>query len=184
MATIDWDLGLEEARQRLLDIVRERAYRDGLDIVLSSGKRSTFYVNGKKITLDPEGLFLFARLLLEELREFPEVTAIGGMSIAAVCALSHTGDRPIRAFLVRKERKGHGTGSLIEGDVSAGDKVAIVEDTITTGASSLRAIEAVREVGAVPVVVFALVDREDDDADEFRREFRVRPLYTLTDLRG
>ena len=71
------------ARSRLLALVKERAYRDDVDIVLASGKRSTFYVNGKKITLDAEGLFLFAYLLLEQLRDTPEVSAIGNPAVPA-----------------------------------------------------------------------------------------------------
>lgn len=188
MPAIDWDTDLETARERLLELVRTLAYREGVDILLSSGKRSTFYVDGKKITLHPEGLCLFARLLLAELEQFPEVRAVGGMSIgadpiaAAVCALSFPSGRPLEAFLVRKSPKEHGTAKLIEGQLQTGDRVAIVEDTITTGASSRRAIEAVRLVGAEPAVVLALVDRCDPDADAFRREFRVRALFTRHDL--
>ena len=178
------------ARSRLLELVRERAYRDGLDIVLSSGKPSTFYINGKKVTLHPEGLNLIARLMLEELRAWPDVTAIGGLTLgadpiaAAVSALSWETGQNLDAFLVRKEAKGHGAGGRIEGDLSEGQKVAIIEDTITTGASALRAIEAVRDVGADPVVVLALADREDDDADGFRAEHTVRPLLSLGEIRG
>ncbi len=155
------------ARARLLTLVRERAYRDGIDITLASGKRSNFYINGKEITLEPEGLWLFAKLLLHELRVLPEITAIGGLTMgadpiaAAVCALSHDSSRPISAFLVRKEQKGHGTGSRIEGKLQRGQKVAIVEDTITTGGSARKAIDAVREAGATPVVVLALADAPD-----------------------
>lgn len=178
------------ARARLLTLVRERAFRDGLDITLASGKRSTFYINGKTITLEPEGLYLFARLLLIELRKLPEVTAVGGLTMgadpiaSAICALSFAEGRPMPAFLVRKEAKGHGTGSRIEGDLKKGQKVAIIEDTITTGGSARRAIEAVREVGAIPVVVYALADREDEDGAGFRREFDVRPLFSLKEIRG
>lgn len=178
------------AKQRLLHLVRERAYRDGLDITLASGKKSTFYINGKKVSLHPEGLWLIGRLLLETLREFPEVTAVGGLTIgadpiaSAVAALSHETGQDLKAFLVRKEAKGHGTGSRIEGELEAGEKVAIVEDTVTTGGSAKKAIEAVREVGAVPVVVLTIADREDPDADAFRREFRVVPLLTLSEIRG
>lgn len=180
----------DQARARLLTLVRERAYRDDVDIVLASGKRSTFYVNGKRITLHPEGLFLFASLLLDELDKFPEVTAVGGMAIgadpisAAVTTLSWVRGRPIDAFLVRKEAKGHGTGSQVEGEIGEGSKVAIVEDTITTGGSSRKAIEAVRATGAEVVCVLALVDREDPDGDAFRRDFDVRALFGLHELRA
>lgn len=178
------------ARARLLALVRERGYRDGIDITLASGKRSNFYINGKTITLEPEGLWLFAKLVLRELRQYPQITAIGGLTMgadpiaAAVCALSYEEGRPLRAFLVRKESKGHGTGSRIEGQLARGEQVAILEDTITTGGSARKAIDAVRELGAVPVVVMALADREDEDGVAFRAEFVVRPLFTLAEIRG
>jgi orotate phosphoribosyltransferase len=85
-------------------LVRERAFGDGLDIVLASGKRSTFYINGKAVTLHPEGLWLMARLMLEELRRLPEVTAVGGLTLgadpmaAAICALSHETGQHLDAF--------------------------------------------------------------------------------------
>lgn len=180
----------EDARARLLTLVRERAYREGVDIVLASGKRSSFYVNGKRITLHPEGLFLFASLLLDELEAFPQIDAIGGMAIgadpisAAVTTLSWTRGRPLDAFLVRKEAKDHGTGKQIEGEIGPGSKVAIVEDTITTGGSSRKAIEAVRATGAEVVCVLALVDREDEDGASFRADFDVRSIFTLSDLKA
>ena len=179
----------DAARERLLTLVRERAYKDGIDIVLASGKRSTFYVNGKRITLDPEGLFLFASLLLDVIEAIGGITAVGGMAIgaypisAAVCTLSWLRGRPIEAFLVRKEAKGHGTTSQIEGELGPQSRVAIVEDTITTGGSSRKAIEAVLDAGAQVVCVLALVDREDTDGDAFRRDFDVRSIFKLSDLR-
>jgi orotate phosphoribosyltransferase len=177
-------------RIRLLQLVRERAYKDGIDIVLASGKRSTFYINGKKVSLHPEGLWLIAHLLLAELRRFPDITAIGGLTLgadpiaSAMAALSFETGQNLKAFLVRKEAKGHGTGSRIEGDLDPGERVAIIEDTVTTGGSAKKAIEAVIEVGAVPVVVMAIADREDEDAAAFRREFRVVPLLTLSQIRS
>ena len=190
MLTLQLDYSPGEARERLKQLVKERAYRDGLDIVLTSGKRSTFYINGKKISLHPEGLFLLAVLLLEELEAFPEVTAVGGLTLgadpiaAAITTLSFLRGRPLSAFLVRKEPKGHGTKNRIEGELEEGQKVAIIEDTITTGKSARVAIEAVQEVGAVPACVLALADREDADADGFRREFAPRCLFTVSELRS
>ncbi len=182
-----WDPDV--ARARLLELVRERAYREGVDIVLASGKRSTFYVNGKRVTLHPEGLYLTARLLLTELENWPRIRAIGGLTLgadpiaSAVSALSFVTGQNLRAFLVRKERKGHGTGGLIEGELEPGEPVAIVEDTITTGGSARKAISAVAELGAVPTVVLALVDRGDEDAASFRSEYPLRCLFSIDDLR-
>ena len=86
-------------------------------------------------------------------------------------------------FLVRKEAKGHGTGSRIEGDLEPGEHVAILEDTVTTGGSARKAIDAVVEAGAVPVVVMAIADREDPDADAFRKEWPVECLLTLSEIK-
>lgn len=178
------------ARSRLLELVRERAYKDGLDIVLASGKRSTFYIQGKKITLHPEGLYLLSMLLLEDLKKYPEITAIGGLTLgadpiaSAMAALSFQTGQNLNAFLVRKEKKDHGVGSQIEGEISAGEKVAIIEDTVTTGGSARKAIDAALEVGAVPVVIYALADREDADADGFRSEFNLHSLFGLAEIRG
>ncbi|MEC7585008.1 MAG: orotate phosphoribosyltransferase [Planctomycetota bacterium] len=177
-------------KARLLELVRERAYRDGLDITLASGKKSDFYINGKRVTLHPEGLWLIGRLLLEELKNWPDVTAVGGLTLgadpmaSAVAALSHETGQNLNAFLVRKEAKDHGTGSRIEGDLAQGEKVAILEDTVTTGGSAKKAIEAVVEAGAQPVVVLAIADREDPDAEDFRKEFNVRCLVTLSEIRS
>ena len=179
------------ARARLLELVRERAFRDGVDVTLASGKRSNFYINGKRVSLHPEGLWLTARLMLEQLAEFPRVRAIGGLTLgadplaSAVCALSWPIGRPLDAFLVRKEAKGHGTGSRIEGELpgAADGQVAIVEDTVTTGGSARKAIDAAREAGADVAVVLAIADRLDDDSADFRREFDVRPLFTIDDIR-
>lgn len=178
------------AKRRLLQLVRERAWRDGVEITLASGKKSTFYINGKMVTLHPEGLWLIGRLLLHELRRHPEITAVGGLTIgadpiaSAVAALSHETGQNLKAFLVRKEAKAHGTGSRIEGDLEPGERVAIVEDTVTTGGSARQAIAAVREAGAVPVLVLAIADREDPDAAAFRAEFQVVPLLTLAEIRA
>jgi orotate phosphoribosyltransferase len=177
-------------KNRLLQLVRERAYKDGIDIVLASGKRSTFYINGKKVSLHPEGLWLIAKLLLEKLKNYPGITAVGGLTIgadplaSAVAALSFETGQNLKAFLVRKEAKGHGTASLIEGDLDKGEKVAILEDTVTTGGSAKKAIDAVLAAGAVPVVVMAIADREDPDADAFRKEWKTDCLLTLSEIRG
>ncbi len=178
------------AKSRLLELVRERAYKDGLDIVLASGKRSDFYINGKKVSLHPEGLWLIARLLLHKLEAYPDITAVGGLTLgadplaSAVAALSFETGQNLKAFLVRKEAKGHGTGSRIEGDLEKGEKVCVLEDTVTTGGSAKKAIDAVLEVGAEPVVVMTIADREDPDAEPFRQEWKVESLVTLSEIRN
>ena len=179
-----------KAKTRLLELVRERAYKDGIDILLASGKRSDFYINGKKVSLHPEGLWLIAKLLLEKLKAYPEITAIGGLTLgaaplaSAVAALSWESGQNLSAFLVRKEAQDHGLGARIEGDLEAGQKVCVIEDTVTTGGSAKKAINAVLAAGAVPVVVMAIADREDPDAAPFRAEYKVECLVTLSEIRA
>lgn len=146
-------------------LLAERAFRFG-DFVLTSGRRSDFYFNGKEVTLEGRGLYLVSRLVLERCRTL-HVDAIGGLTlgadpiVAGVAALSGAG-RPVRAFIVRKQAKGHGTGSLIEGPaLRPGDRVMVVDDVITTGGSLLQAYDALEGLGVDVIEALALVDREE-----------------------
>lgn len=154
-------------RDRLLALLAERSARHG-DFILASGRRSALYVDARLTTMSPEGLTLIGPLALRELRQARwNVHAVGGLTLGAdpvACAISYASaatDAPIRAFTVRKEAKAHGTGKLIEGPFRAGDRVAIVEDVITTGGSALRAATAVKAAGGEVVGVLAVVDREE-----------------------
>lgn len=174
--------------ERFAQLVRERAYREGR-FVLSSGKTSSFYINGKMVTLHPEGLNLASRLILERLH--PEAAAIGGLTmgadpiIGAVVALSWEIGRNVSGFMVRKEPKGHGTQSLVEGPLEPGTKVCVIEDTTTTGASLLKAIGAAEAAGAEVVQVITLVDREEGGGDALREKgYRFDALLTLKQLRA
>ena len=176
------------ARARLRALLRERALREGEEFVLASGKKSKVYVDGKQVTLDGEGLFLVASLLLREI-EGERVTAIGGLTLGAdpiasgVALLSHLAGRPVRAFLVRKEPKKHGTQKRIEGALRPSDRVVLVDDVITTAGSVLKAAEEVRAVGATIAFVSAIVDREEAAAAEALGPLGYRPLFRLSDLR-
>jgi orotate phosphoribosyltransferase len=182
-------------RQRLLTLLREKAYRRG-KVRLSSGKESDFYIDCKQVSLDPEGLVLIGRLFFSEIQRLPgPVAAAGGLTLgadplaAAVALTSHLQGAPIAAFLVRKEPKSHGTQAWIEGTtaLAPGAKVAVLEDVITTGASTLRAIERSRQAGLSVVGVVALVDREEEQGRE-RIEAEtgvpVRALFRRRDFLG
>ena len=158
------------AHGRLLELLRDLAY-EHRPVMLSSGKPSDFYIDSKQAVLTAEGHFLVGQLLLGLIEQHaPEVEAIGGLTMgadplaSAVAVISHIAGRPRNAFYVRKEPKGHGTASWIEGTRSLrpGMPVAILEDVITTGASALRAIERARLHGLEVRHVFALVDREEE----------------------
>ena len=133
-------------KQALIALVRQKALKFG-DFTLASGKKATYYLDGKQVTLDPTGARLVAEGLLDLLTAGPLPAAIGGMSIgadpitAAVVTMSAVRGTPLLGFMVRKEAKGHGTNQYIEGPVTPGQTAVIVEDVVTTGGSSLRAIE-------------------------------------------
>lgn len=149
---------LEALRRHLL----EHSVRRG-DFVLKSGRRSSWFVDAKQTTCRPEGMVLVADALLAAIPA--DATAIGGLTMGAdavafaTAAVAATRGRPLRAFSVRKEDKGHGAGGRIAGALEPGDKVVVTEDAVTRGTSPLEAARAVREAGAVPVLVAAVVDR-------------------------
>jgi orotate phosphoribosyltransferase len=149
-------------------LLAARSARRG-QFTLASGRISSLYIDARLTTMSPEGLALIGPLGLEVLRTSDwRVDAVGGLTLGAdpiAYAISYAsalaGGPPVRAFTVRKEAKTHGTGRLIEGPFHDGDRVAVVEDVITTGSSALRAVEAVRAAGGVVAGVLALVDREE-----------------------
>jgi len=151
----------------LLDLLAERSAKRG-DFTLASGKRSTLYIDARLTTMSPEGLALIGPLGLAALGKAGwHVDSVGGLTLGAdpvsyaVSYASAVAGTPVRCFTVRKEAKAHGTGRLIEGSFRSGDRVAVIEDVITTGGSALRAVDAVRAAGGTVAGVLALVDREE-----------------------
>jgi orotate phosphoribosyltransferase len=174
-------------RQALIEHIRDRALRLG-DFTLASGRKSSYYLDGKQVTLDAQGAKLVAEGMLELLGD-PLPVAVGGMSIGAdpmvgaIITLAGVQGRALRGFMVRKEPKGHGTQRYIEGPVQPGDSVAIVEDVVTTGGSSLTAIERAQEFGLKVVRVLAIVDRLEGGAEAFAaRGYPFHSLLTIRDL--
>ena len=164
----DWTkLGdrISSERSRLLPIAAQRAF-ERRSVTLSSGRQSNYYVDGKQVTLWPEGALLFARIILKALEGQP-VDTIGGLTIGAdpivggVVVLSALEKRPIPGFIVRKEPKRHGKMAHIEGKLSPDTRAVIVDDVITTGASILKTIREVESHGVQVVGVLALTDREE-----------------------
>ncbi|MEZ6065358.1 MAG: orotate phosphoribosyltransferase [Planctomycetaceae bacterium] len=175
------------SKDALKNLVRERALKFG-DFTLASGRKAKYYLDGKQVTLDAKGLRLLSLGLLELLGDL-EFDAVGGMSIGAdpivagVLTVAAEQGRELQGFLVRKEAKGHGTGRFIEGPVQPGAKVAIVEDVVTTGGSSLLAVERVKEFGATPVVVASIIDRMEGGKAAFEQAgLELRSLLTIQDF--
>jgi orotate phosphoribosyltransferase len=174
-------------KARLLELLTERSYARR-KVTLSSGRESDFYIDCKKTVLTAEGHWLTGRLLFAAIREWcPEAIGVGGLTMgadplaASVSLVSHLAGQPLHAFLVRKEPKGHGTGQWVEGLASFqhGAQVAIVEDVVTTGASSLKAIERARSEGLAPAALFALVDRQEGGKEAIAREVPGLLIHSL-----
>jgi len=177
-------------RARLLEIIKEKSFLVGGEFKLASGAVSNYYLDMKPTMLDPEGASLTSELVYDILKSEREVDAIGGLElgavpiIAAVCALSWR-DRPVAGFVVRKEKKGHGTDKKIDGNFTPNTTVILVEDVTTKGRSVMEAVQAVRARGAVVNKVIAIVDRLEGAAENLEREgIELEAIFTTRDLSG
>lgn len=174
-------------REELLQHLLAHSFRTG-EFTLASGRKSNYYINGKLTTLDARGAYLVGRTFLAMLADdVPD--AVGGLTlgadpiVGAMIALAGLEDTPLKGFIVRKEAKGHGTQSLIEGALSTGERVVIVEDVVTTGGSSLQAIAAVKAVGCEVRKVIAIVDREEGGRDALGKEgCALEAVFTAREL--
>ncbi len=178
---------LAAVRTELLDLFCDRAYREG-DFVLSSGNRSSYYINSKEVTLHPQGALAAGQLLLAMLP--PDTDAVAGLTlgadplVTAVSVVSAGEPHPVFALIVRKEAKGHGTRAYIEGPTLApGAKVVVLEDVVTTGASAMKAVERLRDAGYAVERIIALVDRLQGGAEFYAQQgLQFEPLFTISDL--
>ncbi len=174
-------------RQKLIGMVRERALKLG-DFTLASGQKSSYYLDGKQVNLFSLGLRLVSEGLLD-LLDGVEFDAVGGMSIGAdpivggMLTVAAERGCSLCGFLVRKEAKGHGTNRYVEGPVQPGMKVVVIDDVVTTGGSSLQAVDRVTEFGCQVVQVVGIVDRLQGGAANFAaRSLPFKALLTIEDL--
>jgi orotate phosphoribosyltransferase len=173
-------------KEALVALIRHKALRFG-SFTLASGKKATYYLDGKQVTLDANGSRLIAEGILDLLGREGMPDAIGGMAIgadpitASVVTMSAIRGTPLTGFMVRKESKGHGTNQFIEGPVQPGQRVVIVEDVVTTGGSSLKAIERVEAFGLKVIRVVAIIDRMEGGAEAFAQ--RGYPFSSLLSIR-
>ncbi len=152
-------------RNALLELIQSEALQRG-DFTLASGKKASYYLDCRNITLHPKGANVIAAGMLEAIESAgPWPDAVGGMAIgadpitASIITLAGQRGLPLKGFMVRKEAKGHGTGKQVEGPVQPGQRVVIVEDVITSGGSAIKAVEAAQEFGLVVERVIAIIDR-------------------------
>jgi orotate phosphoribosyltransferase len=179
-----------DERARLIEILKERSVRFGT-FTLASGATSDFYVDARQTTLNAEGSWLVGRLVLARLA--PEVEGVGGLTmgadpvVTATSVASWAAGRPVHAFLVRKQPKGHGTKRYVEGRSSLPDgaRVCIVEDTTTTGGSLLQAVQRARDEGLTVVQTLTVVDRQEGAGERLAAEgLTLEALVTRADLVG
>jgi orotate phosphoribosyltransferase len=157
-------------RERLIEIVIERSfkYSENPPFTLVSGRKSNYYFNCKPTTLDPEGMNLIGEILFSMLKG-SEIAAAGGLTLGAdpianaLSVISFQKGNPIKSFIVRKDAKDHGIRNSIEGNVFPGEKVAVIDDVITTGGSTITAISRARDAGLITDVAIVLIDREEEN---------------------
>lgn len=171
-------------RERLIEILRDKSFQRRR-VTLASGRESDFFIDCKQTVLTAEGHALVGELMFQLLSELPECDAVGGVELggcplaSAVSLISHQQGRDLPALYVRKERKDHGTAKMVEGDKALfpGVRVALLEDVITTGGSSLKAVRVLENAGAKVVGIIALVDRLEGGAEAIREAGL--PLVTI-----
>lgn len=171
----------------LIDLIQKRALKFG-EFTLASGQTSTYYLDGKQVTLNSYGLKLVSEGLLDLLSDIP-FDAIGGMAIGAdpiiggVVTVAAAQGRDLNGFMCRKEAKGHGTNRYIEGPVVPGNRVVVIDDVVTTGGSALQAVERAREFGLEVVQAVGIIDRLQGGAQAFADAgIPFRSLLTIEDL--
>ena len=183
-------MGDDAGRRELLELVLEVSFRRET-VTLSSGKQSDFYLDLRQTLMRPRGVCLAGELVLERLLAGPPVAAVGGMAVGAVplvsavlaAAAARDPTSALLGFFVRKEVKGHGLRRRIEGGFTSGQTVALVEDTVTTGGSTLEALDAVEAEGGKVARVLCLVDRGEGAAQAFaERGITLEALFTRADL--
>ena len=190
----------------LLRLIREKSYREG-DFTLASGKKSKFYIDMKATTLSPAGAHLIGRLSFDLIRRFAEkrfagggpssgtstIRGVGGLTLGAdpiatavsLAAFAQGADWP--AYIVRKEAKDHGTGRYVEGreNLPAKAKLIVLEDVVTTGGSSIKAIERLRAEGYDPVAVLTVVDREEGGETALKATgLEFLRILSISEIRG
>lgn len=182
------DTRLESFKADLLALLKKEAFKKG-KFILSSGKVSNYYLDGRIITMTPEGAFLVASIILEMIKG-EAVDAIGGPTLGAdpivgsLAALSHINGVGLKTFIVRKQAKEHGTGRLIEGPaLKEGNKVIIVDDVATTGKALIEAKQALDKLGVTVEYAIVIVDRKEGASENLLKSgVRLKSIFTIEDL--
>jgi orotate phosphoribosyltransferase len=176
---------MTDPRARLLELFKSRAVSFG-KFTLASGQESSYYINSKKVLFHSEAAWLLGELIWQATRDL-DLQAVGGLEVGAIpmAAITvmryHEQGRALEGFFVRKQAKGHGSQAKIEGTLKPGDKVAVLDDVLTTGESALQAVKEVEAAGAKVLRIVCIVDRLQGAAETLR-DYDFRPLFTIRDL--
>ena len=179
-------------RERLKQIIQELSY-EKRRVTLASGRESDFYFDGKQTTLHAEGGYLVRKPFYEAIKDVQGVQAVGGITLGAdpiataTSIAAHLDGRKMHAFIIRKEPKGHGTGQWLEGrkNLPPGTGVVIVEDVVTTGGSSMKAVRRAEEEGLKVLGIVTLVDREEGGRENIEAEgYQLRTIFTRSQIVG
>jgi len=177
-------------KERLKQIIIELSY-EKRNVTLASGRQSDFYFDGKQTTLHPEGGFLTGKLFFDSIKDVEGVEGVGGLTLGAdpiataTSIASFLAGKPVPGFIIRKEPKGHGTGAWLEGrkNLRPGARVVIVEDVVTSGGSSIKAIKRAEEEGLVVLGVVTLVDREEGGRENIEAEgYWMKSIFTKAEI--
>jgi len=188
---VDQQIMSEDYKKQLLEILYARSFQYDPEggFTLASGKKSNVYIDVKKTALSAEAMEMIGYAFFQELKLEP-VDAVGGLTLGAdpiayaAALISTINGKYLDAFVIRKEPKAHGTQKWVEGNIREDAWAVIVEDVVTTGESTLKAIERAREAGFHVRKVIALIDREGGGAERIEEEGKVKfiPIFTMADL--
>ena len=177
-------------RRALLNLILDVSF-ERKEVTLASGKKSNFYLDLRQTLMRPKGVSLAGRLVLDLLQSGPAVDAVGGMAVGAVplisavlgAAAQDPASDHLLGFFVRKERKKHGMGKQLEGGFAPGQTVALLEDTTTTGGSTIEALDIVEAAGGKVARVICLVDRGEGASEAFsERGVTLEAIFHREDL--
>jgi len=180
--------GREELKKKLFDLLNKEALKRG-SFTLSSGKQSNYYLDGRVITLSPQGAYLAASIILDMIAG-RRLDAAGGPTlgadpiVGALAALSYINGRPIKTFIVRKQAKEHGTQRQVEGPaLKEGDKVILLDDVATTGKAIIEAKQALDKIGVIAGEAIVIVDRNEGAADNLSAAgLKLESIFKITDF--
>ncbi len=177
-----------ELKKKLFELLNNQALKRG-KFVLSSGKESSYYLDGRVITLAPQGAYLVASIILDRIKG-RDIDAVGGPTLGAdpilgaLAAVSYMNNQAIKTFIVRKQAKEHGTGRQVEGPLlKKGDRVILVDDVATTGKAIIEAKQVLDKIGVISREAIVIVDRQEDAADNLAKAgLKLESIFSLSDF--